>query len=190
MSKLSRRALVATAATLPAFSVPAIAADAFGPDYPDAELLRLGTDLEKIELEWVAQQRIDRQHDAARDAALEAAGLPYKRLSEFESREQWNVYHAKRAAVWYEGKAEEDADVGEQGELIAWEDIHSRLGPIIRATEEHKPRTLAGLAVLTRAMALSWNEGDVPPEEWQPYIEAVSDLVGIKCAPAVLQGEA
>ena len=111
----SRRAILAGAAMLPAVSLPALAApafasDAFGPNHPDAELLRLGAELEPVEQEWLAQQRIDRRHRDAHFASIEAAGLPNKYAREFGSVDEMLAYHAKQAAVWYEGKEEDEAD--------------------------------------------------------------------------------
>jgi hypothetical protein len=52
MSKLSRRTLVTTVAALPVLAMPALASDAIGPNHPDAELLRLGVELEALIVEW------------------------------------------------------------------------------------------------------------------------------------------
>ena len=72
MSKLSRRHLVTTAAALPALAIPAIA-DPNGPN-PDAELLRLGAELDAIIVEWRAQRAID-QKQRRHGCSVEAAGL-------------------------------------------------------------------------------------------------------------------
>jgi hypothetical protein len=86
---------VATIAS-PALALPAIA-DPNGPN-PDAELLRLGVELEAVSVDWHAQGAIDRKDWADVDAALEAAGLPdinYGSLPDDEYR----AYQLKRAAA-------------------------------------------------------------------------------------------
>jgi hypothetical protein len=76
MPNLSRRHLVTTAAALPALALPALASEAIGPNHPDAELLRLGVELEVVVVEWHTQRAIDREDSAVRQAASDAAGLP------------------------------------------------------------------------------------------------------------------
>ena len=46
------RTLVTTVAALPVLAMPALASDAIGPNHPDAELLRLGVELEAVIVEW------------------------------------------------------------------------------------------------------------------------------------------
>jgi hypothetical protein len=76
-STLTRRALVASTAAVPAaaaLSLPAVA------DTADAELFRLGVALDRIEQDWIAQAEIDVKRNAQWEAACEAAGLPRARL--------------------------------------------------------------------------------------------------------------
>jgi hypothetical protein len=64
MPNLSRRHLVTTAAALPALAVPGLAAEAIGPNHPDAELIALGDELLRLWPEFLA----------ARDAFNESGG--------------------------------------------------------------------------------------------------------------------
>src|ERR1700733_3829871 len=151
MSSLSRRHLVTTAAALPALAMPAFA-DPNGSN-PDAELLRLGVELEAVIVEWRAQRALDVKQSAAIDAALEAAGLPdidYGSLPDDEFR----AYLAKRDAITgpiYRAVGVVDED---DKEVDAWDDIHGRMWPMIDAIMAQQPRTLAGLAVVARAFTL------------------------------------
>jgi hypothetical protein len=187
----SRRAMLAGAAMLPAVSLPALAApafasDAFGPDHPDSELLRLGAELEQVEQEWLAQSRIDRRHRAAHFAAIEAAGLPNKNAIDFDGLDEMMAYHEKQKAVWYEGKEEDEADP----DLTWWSSFNDRLRLMLDEIIALKPHTLAGLAVFTRAIALSHYEYWTEDGGAREYIETVSSFLGITPAPIVLEGEA
>jgi hypothetical protein len=57
-STLTRRALVASTAALPAAAAVSLPA---GADTTDAELLRLGVALDRIEQDWIAQAEIRRE---------------------------------------------------------------------------------------------------------------------------------
>jgi hypothetical protein len=98
---LSRRAIVAGAASVPALAVPAIASM----ENSDAE--ELGAELEQLEQEWLALTlREDKRH-TAQTVACERAGLPPKEFKDFADHEECIAYHKKRGAVWYDGKDEE-----------------------------------------------------------------------------------
>jgi hypothetical protein len=83
MSNLSRRSIVASVAALPALAVPAVAlAVAAEPD-ADAGLLRLGSALERVGDQWLAQRATDRWEDANNisvDPDLERWGRINERL--------------------------------------------------------------------------------------------------------------
>jgi hypothetical protein len=64
MPDLSRRHLVTTVAALPALAVPAFASDVGDPNHPDAELLRLGVELDRVGKDWLAQRALDRREEA------------------------------------------------------------------------------------------------------------------------------
>jgi hypothetical protein len=189
MSKLSRRTLVTSAAALPALALPGAAMTA---DNPDAELLRLGAKLERIERDWSAQCALDQKHNRAYEAACEAAGLPRKDFDDFEGedddekREHLHAYHKKRQAVEYDGKEVVDADP----DLERWNRFHDRMWPLVDTILAVKPQSLAGLAVITRAFALAnaewWTDGE--NEQAAAYVEA--SFLGIKPAPIRLSEEA
>jgi hypothetical protein len=213
MPNLSRRHLVTTAAALPALAVPAFAsivsdqprtltAEEFGDLYAslddgdkreisariraNAELLQLGAELEAVIVEWHTQRLIDAKQSAAIDAALEAAGL-----SDVDHRslpdDEFRAYLAKRDAVTlpiYRA----DGDVNEDGkEVDVWDDIHDRMNLLIDDIMAHKPRTLAGLAVMARAFTLHH------AEQWEPdadddlhhraFMEAVCGFAGVVPVP-------
>ena len=193
MSTLSRRHLVTTAATLPALAVPAFASEAIGPDHPDAELLRLGVELESLIVDWHAQQEIDRQEWADVDAALEAAGLPDIDRGSLPD-DEYRAYQMKRATAT-DSILINSSDLDENGLSIAWTGIHGRQYPLIDTIMAIKPHTLAGLAVVARAFTLHH------AEQWEPavadddeglhhraFMEAVCAFAGV--VPAPLDGEA
>jgi hypothetical protein len=181
MSTLSRRHLVTAAAALPALALPAFASEAIGPNHPDAELLRLGAELDIIIPEWHAQRAIDSARSAAMTAASDAAGfpdIPYGSLPDDEYR----AYQDKRCAVWSTvvGDTDDDND--------PWDYIHDRMWPTIDAIMAQKPRTLAGLAVFARAFTLHH------AEQWEPdaddglhhrtFMEAMCAFAGVVPVPA------
>ena len=121
-------------------------------------------------------------------------GLPAKDPDDFEGErdeqfQHFRKYQQKRDAIWYEGK-EEAEDEGD----VAYE----RRWAVIEAVLAIKPQTLAGLAVLTRAVALSnsewWND-DVERGRYEEgrailYVESICQFLGIKTAPSLLREDA
>jgi hypothetical protein len=163
---------------LPALAVPALASKAIGSNHPDAELLRLGAELEAVIVEWHAQCAISRARSAAMTAASDAAGfprIPYGSLPD----EEYRAYQEERSAIWQtvEGDASDDP----------WNDIHDRMWPLIDAIMAHKPQTIAGLGVVARAFTLD------NAEQWEPdaddalhhraFMEAVCAIAGVVPAP-------
>jgi hypothetical protein len=193
MSKFSRRTLVTSAAALPALALPDAASAA---DNADAELLGLGAKLELVEQVWFVQRALDQKNRRAYEAACEAAGLPRKNFDDFEGEDDiekrlnLQAYHEKREAVEYDGKEEVAADP----DLERWSRIHDRMWPLVDAILAVKPQSLAGLAVVTRAVALAnaewWDENGPEGEAATAYIEGVASFLGIKPAPIRLSEEA
>ena len=184
MPTLSRRHLVTTAAALPALAVPALA-DPFGPNHPDAELLRLGVELEAVIVDWHAQQAIDRKEWADIDAALEAAGLPDIDRGSLPD-DEYHAYQLKRADATdpiYAARGGLD----ENGVSIAWSNLHDRMGPIIDAIMALQPRTPAGLAVMARAFSLhhseQWESDDDEGLHHRAFMEAVCAIAGVVPVP-------
>jgi hypothetical protein len=150
----------------------------------DAELLRLGAELEAVIVDWHGQRAIDRKQSAAIKAALKAAGLSVDHQSLPD--DEFRAYLAKRDAVTgpiYRARG----DTNEAGESIAWNDIHGRMWPTIDAIMAIQPRTLAGLAVMARAFTLHH------AEQWEPdadeglhhraFMEAVCAVAGVVPVP-------
>jgi hypothetical protein len=168
MSKLSRRALVTTTAALPAAAIVASAAPVLAlpsaaglvdGNHPDSELLRLGAEFEKIEQEWLGRCAIERKRRAAQTAAHEHAGLPRRDPADFSSHDEYCAYNEKRWAVWYEGKDEEEAETDyKRGVNVVLDDLCERKYELIDEIMSHEPTTLAGLAVMARAVMMDSSE--------------------------------
>jgi hypothetical protein len=160
----------------------------------DAELLRLGVELEALIVDWQAQQAIDRKEWADVDAALEAAGLPDIERGSLPD-DEYRAYRLKRAAAtdsifhdWHDRRG-----LNENGVSIAWRDIHDRQFPLIDAIMGHKAQTLAGFAVQARAVTLSHSELWESPAEFEgdhhrPLMEAACAFAGV--VPVPLDAEA
>jgi hypothetical protein len=189
MSNLSRRTLVTGAAALPALAVPAIASEPIG-DHPDAELLRLGAQLERVEAEWLARCAVDRKRRAAHEAACIAAGLP-KIPFDGEHVDEYTAYEKKRARVPYEGKQAEAAETDEHGSNVVWVDIHDRMFDLIDKIMEQRSQTVAGLAVQARAIVMDnaewWDagaEGTAPEQDRaRLFLESLCSFLRICPAP-------
>ena len=151
MSILSRRTLVTSTAALPALALPAFASEPVGPDHPDAELLRLGAQLERVEAEWLARCAVDRKRRTAHEAACIAAGLP---KIPFDTTDEYIAYEKKRDSVSYEGKEAEAAETDEHGVDVVWDDILDRMFDLIDKIMEQAPQTVAGLAVQARSTVM------------------------------------
>lgn len=209
MPNLSRRHLVTTAAALPALAVPAFASVVSDPrtltaaevgdlyaslddsdkreisasiraQRAEAELLRLGAELEAVIVEWHAQRAIDRARSVAMEAASDAAGfpdIPYGSLPD----DEWRAYQDKRCAAWHTvtGATDDDND--------PWNDIHGRMWPLIDDIMGHKPRTLAGLAVVARAFTLDHAEQfEADTDEGlhhRAFMETVCGFAGVVPVP-------
>jgi len=193
MSTLSRRHLVTTAAALPALALPAFASEAIGPNHPDAELLRLGVELEALIVEYHAQCAIDRKEWAAVDAELEAIGLPDIERGSLPD-DEYRAYQLKRAtatdSIFHDWRGRRGLD--ENGLSIAWTSIHDRQNPLIDAIMEIKPHTLAGLAVMARTFTLhhaeQWEHDYDEGSHHRAFMEAVCAIAGV--VPVPLDGAA
>ena len=95
---LNRRNALTAVATLPALAAPA-AAPAMG---YDAELLRLGEDLDQLIREYTDLKKIDRQRSAEFDRQLEAlTGVPQKTRPDIDwENPTWVAYSKAMDAVW------------------------------------------------------------------------------------------
>jgi hypothetical protein len=216
MSTLSRRHLVTTAAALPAIAVPAFASivsdhprTLTGAEVGDlyaslddgdkreisasirahraeTELLRLGAELEALIVDWHAQQATDRKEWADVDAALETMGLPDIERGSLPD-DEYRAYHLKRAAATDAILDNRRNGLDENGLSIAWTGLHDRQNPLIDAIMAHKPRTLAGLAVIGRAFTLHhaerWEPGADDDLHHRAFMEAVCGFAGVVPVP-------
>jgi hypothetical protein len=141
------------AAALPALTAAPAAAVA---PHADAELLKLGVELEGVIQEWRAQAAKGERRSAQREAAYAAAGLPHRRYKDFENPEEWRAYIDKLNAVPVTYAPGDEDPHDEHGHSIAWDGIHDQLYPLVEDILEHTAKTNAGLVVQTRA----WHLGD------------------------------
>jgi len=175
-STLSRRAIVAGAAALPAAAVllPALSAD------NDAELLRLGAELDAVIIEWHAQRAIDEQERAAHEAACDAAGLPKIEFGSVPD-EEWRAHNDKRTALYQ----------SDDPELERWDRIHGKIWPLIDAIMALKATTTAGLAVQARTVSLYFAELWKNETDWEDhhrqFIESVCAFAGVTPVPLEVQ---
>src|ERR1700737_1576798 len=98
MSMLNRRNALALVATLPALAAPAAVA-AMGS--PDAELLNLGEQLNRVIADYKAQQLMDREQSSAYGAEVErVTGIARKDAPgpDWENP-AWVAYHEAQRAV-------------------------------------------------------------------------------------------
>jgi hypothetical protein len=156
-----------------------------GPNHPDAELLRLGVELEALIVDWHAQQAVDRKEWADIDAALEAAGLPDIERGSLPD-DDYRAYRLKRADAT--DAILRDRRGPDYGVSIAWTNIHDRQDPLIDAIMAIKPRTLAGLAVVARAFTLhhaeQWEHDYDEGLHHRAFMEAACAIAGVVPVPA------
>jgi hypothetical protein len=167
MSNLSRRTIVAGAAALPTLAIPAVAS--FSPDHPDAELLRLGAQLEAIGRDRDALEvRLDRGIEEHKAACLRAdlppepdwsvagpKGVPYEEwLDRFVARNE------ARNAIPYSG--DWDAVCEEHDAVM------DRVNLLAEEIMELTATTVDGLRV--QARALDW----AFPDWWELGEEATA----------------
>ena len=190
-STFTRRAIVATAAVLPALVVPAGAALASD---EDPELLVLGIEFEKVAVDWVRQRRSDRAHTAEFRARVEAAsGIPFDQ----RSRHPWvyddqNSPEAVAATAYHQTWdriSDEMGNLGPNGEeLDPWEDIHGRMWPLASRIMTYRPKTVAGLAIVARAASFAredwFNDEHDESETGRSIIEAMCAFCGVTPLPA------
>ena len=180
MSQLSRRSLVAGAASLSALAAGSAAARAEPEAGSDAELLRLGAALDRIEQEWLVLHTADVKEYAIIDARVEAAtGISMDNAPELTTENRDEGYWGTRRRIIEEYPCEDP-------DLTRWENIHERLYPLVDEILSLTASTPAGLAVQAKAAALTNadNEGDDNSRE-RLFVEAVCAFCNI--APLPLQ---
>lgn len=187
----SRRAILAGAAilpvaSLPALSVPALASGATGLDHPDAELLRLGAQLEPIIHRWAAKRAVEVQYRAEWDAICERAGLPWIEIGDLPD-DEWRAHTEKRWAI---RPAYEEDETDENGHSVVWTNILDALNALAKDIISRKAHTVAGLTVQARAMTVYyaelWDGGSSDDEhnhDCRDFIEAVCAFAGVTPLP-------
>jgi hypothetical protein len=147
----------------------------------DTELLALGTRLDKIADEWLAQMAADRSDDAAHDAKVEAlTGVPASNAPPFDAD---HPYWSIRGATPFDQPAQQIDNT--------WNDIHARLFPLCERILAMRAHTLAGLRVQATAISLAaanlWDNGphdnDDSPHHERMFIECVHAFLGITPIP-------
>jgi hypothetical protein len=101
--------------------------------------------------------------------------------------------HPDEAAVAYSRVWHRIADelfpCGPNGEdlgAMAWADIHDRLAPLADRIMEHRPKTVAGLAIVARAASYvgsEWFEDLEDEERGRAIIEAMCAFCGVTPLP-------
>jgi hypothetical protein len=183
MSKTTtRRAILACLACLAA--APAIAVPALADPSADAELLALGVVLEEFIREWHRQRAKDRDESDYVDAKMEAAGFSTDApLPDQDSAGWWDMWHKVRREVGLPVTCEE-----EEAREDSWDRMHDRMYPLVGEIFSHKPKTIAGLAVIARAITLSdshlWTDWqDEGNDHQRTFIEAVCSFAGVTPVP-------
>ena len=183
MSKLSRRSLVAGAATLPALAGSVAAATALAnPAAPDAELLRLGAALDRLEQDWIAQATIDAKRRAEWEDACIKAGLPRIPFGTIPN-DEWRAHCDKRDAIRTEsGEWEREEEREKEREKLGlpsvWDKIQDPLFPLVEEILSLKAATPAGLAMQAKAVAYA------AADLWDPAIEDTHERLFIEAACA------
>jgi hypothetical protein len=184
-ANLNRRTLVTGAAALPALTVSVVASEVIGPNHPDADLLRLGAELEPVIDEWLALCAIGERRQAAWEAACIAAGLPRREIDSFSDDDEWREYEHKRSNTRADNEEEDEVD--EHGASVVWNRHFERRNPLVQDILSRKSKTVAGLAVQARAMTLYYSElWDDPHDgtaDYRKFIEAVCAFAGVTPAP-------
>jgi hypothetical protein len=178
MSKLSRRTMVAGTAALPALAVPAVAS--FSPDHPDAELLRLGVQLETIGRDHEALTAVDHKRSDEWEAICERAGLPNVKYSDWSgSKDEYAAYHEKRSALMPHYTDEEEDENGKMN----WDRLCDRLDPLVDEILGLRATTVAGLKVQARAVGLAvpwiFQEEDGGSNAEMDFIRAVFTFLDV-----------
>jgi hypothetical protein len=173
----SRRNALALVATLPALAAPAAVA---AMDSPDAELIRLGKQLDQVIADYNAQQLKDRPDRELFEAKVEqVTGVAWH-----NTPASWDE-ESPAAVAYYEARsAIARTDHSDTDEECPWTPIHGRLYPIVDDILSRRAQTVSGLAVQARAIVMGhadlWDARDEDTERERLFIEAVCTFVGVK----------
>jgi hypothetical protein len=145
----------------------------------DAHLLALGTELEQIANEWLAQMAADHTVNTAYDAKVEAlTGTPAGDAPPFDNDSTYWVIRRATPLNHPDPQLEE------------WTALHARLFPLAERILAMRATTLAGLRVQATAISLAaaelWDHGmnhhDEPNHE-RMFVEAVCQFLGVTPVP-------
>ena len=151
----SRRAILAGAAALPVFALPAISAPAYAAT-GDVSFPELAARYAAIYSRWLTQSILDHAHLAKFEATVtEATGIPRNQQPHFGD-EGYEAYFAIRCDL--SKTIESDDPVDEHGCSIVWNEIHDELFPLVHEILEQPARSIADLALQAQAFALGQNQ--------------------------------
>jgi hypothetical protein len=155
MSNLSRRTLVASAAALPALTVPAVAAAATVSDNPDAELMRLGAKLDVVERDTAALiASCNKRWDEIQTEAERRTGIARSDAPDTSPVDDPNGYWGVVNQISNERNLDDEDKYGD----TAWDRLQDRLHPITDAILTQRAITLGDLKIQARAVAIMASE--------------------------------
>jgi hypothetical protein len=172
----NQKAFLQTIVYPPAVALPAVAAAG-----ADAELLRLGKQLDPLIQEYLAMRAAEEADHEELDSEVEkltgvsSEDAPSRRMADVD--EAAARYYTIRSTV-IETRARCDADP----DLSRWVNFDGGLWPITDNIMRLRARTLAGLAVQARAFTGArqeiWSDGVCGPEVFE-FAEAVCAFLGV-----------
>lgn len=176
MSNLSRRTILASAAALPALAVPAVAAV----DNPDAELLRLGAELDVVERDRAALiASCNKRWEEIQTEAERRTGIARSDAPDTSPADDPNGYWGVVNQISHDRNLDDDDKYGD----TAWDRLQDRVHTITDAILTQRATTLAGLKIQARAVAIAASDlWDSLPREnphERLFIEAVCAFFGM-----------
>jgi hypothetical protein len=193
MSQLNRRNALTAVASLPVMAVPATITAAGS---PDAELLALGREFDRLAQEWVAQRAIDSVRRAAFEVACErATGIAVRDApvrAEADDRGELIGYWKLRSD--FVTKHSDDPKVTAEHIQTedAWDHIHGHLYPLVEDILSRKAHTIAGLRLQARAVSAVefelWDSEEPDKFHEKEFIRAVCAFAGVTPLPEIRQG--
>jgi hypothetical protein len=187
-TQTSRRAVLAGAAALPVFALPALSAPAYAAT-GNVSFPELAARYAAIYPRWLTQSNLDEAHLAKFEAAVtEATGIPRNQQPNFGD-EGYEAYSAIRCDL--SKTIESDDPVDEHGCSIVWKEIHDEIFPLVREILEQPARSITDLALQAQAFALGhtfyWidhrDDDDSEGKEVRAIIDSVCKFCGVDPLP-------
>jgi len=180
MSTTSRRAVLAGIAAVPAAAVPAVAALTLNAEWSDAELLRLGAELDDVAKEWLVISTRAEERLARFNAKVE-------QVTGIATRDAPNI-DDDTIGYWDARMSISGDDFDGQAEDDRCNAMQARLFPLAEDILARRAQTIAGLAVQAKAITLAaadlWDEEDADGHDHErTFVEAVCAFVGITPVP-------